>query len=679
MEGATMSQRMGVLWIVACLLVACVPRTAVPSPTPSAEVGHVESHGTATVTLEPTGTLPRELAVTPLASPMPPTSTPEPPPPGMAYFRGTSTYDWARRFVLLYPLDTWLRDGGWLRHQAIPGCTLYPQAGGMGLGPDWRLTADRVTLGDWDFERRSFTQEGQTVPALVTYGLGLDESYFLIQVSAGDLDQATFSRCRADAEAVLATFAPLEPVSGDFAAARATLDVYEPPHAPVHAVTVLALDIAEWLSRGNDPAGLAAILHTLPKLDAVQPEVTLADLNGDGRSDVVVQTHLMGLPVVACLAQEDDRFVGQGLPFVFEEPLPTSDSTVSVHELTGDNLPETVVTYAVQGGSGWTELLYVFRCVDASGCAPIFQASLVNWAGPSAWALEADQARPDRWQIVLTYPRLYGDGFDHKMLNHPQGRQVWRWDAGAGRFALAEETVDLEQSNWGAEPPVTFEDRLRWLTNEGEAAFRSGEYGPALLRMDQVLGLAASEGWTPEDGQPDWAGYARFRRAETLALEGRTGEALADMRAVVVDYAGDPLGALAVAFLDGYGDGGNPDAPARGVATMQAVDLYSHFYYERGGALAFPMDVGGILYPGAGLAAYLEARPDLEGDSEGLLAGLREVGFAAERVVVDGEVLVELWLPNAPDAGRVLVPWTLARSDGRWRVVSPGVEEIPDG
>jgi hypothetical protein len=432
MEGATTSQRMGWLWIVACLLVACVPRTAVPSPTPSAEVGYVESHGTATVTPEPTGTLSREPAVTP------PTPTPEPPPPGMAYFRGTSTYDRTRRFVLLYPLDTWLRDGEWLRHQAIPGCTLYPQAGGMGVGPDWSLTVDRVTLGDWDFERRSFTQEGRTMPAFVTYGLSLDECYFLIRGGAGGPDQATFSRCRADAEAVLATFAPLEPTSGVFAAARATLDVYEPPHAPMHAANALVVDMAEWLSQGHDPAGLAAILRTLPKLDAAQPEVTLADLDGDGRSDVVVQTHLMALPVVACLAQEDGRFVGHGLPYVFEESLPTVDSTVSVHELTGDDLPETIVTYAVQGGSGWTELLYVFRCVDASRCAPIFQASLVNWAGPSAWALEVDQARPDRWQIVLTYPRLYDDGFDHKMLNHPLGRQVWRWDAGAGRFALVE-------------------------------------------------------------------------------------------------------------------------------------------------------------------------------------------------------------------------------------------------
>jgi hypothetical protein len=58
---------------------------------------------------------------------------------------------------------------------------------------------------------------------------------------------------------------------------------------------------------------------------------------------------------------------------------------------------------------------------------------------------------------------------------------------------------------------------------------------------------------------------------------------------------------------------------------------------------------------------------------------MREVGFATERVLEDGDVLVELQLPNVPNAGRALVRWTLARSAGRWRVVSPGVEEIPDG
>lgn len=183
------------LWAAAFLLVACAsPETPAPLPTPSAEAAEVEFEG----------------AATPTATPAPPTSTPEGPPPGMALFQGTSTYDRTRRFELLYATGTWRREGKRLRHRAVPGCTLDPQAGGMGLGPDWTRATDRVTLGGREFERRAFTQDGQTVPGIVSYGLGLDESYFLFQLDTRDLDRAAFERCRADAEAVLATFAPLK-------------------------------------------------------------------------------------------------------------------------------------------------------------------------------------------------------------------------------------------------------------------------------------------------------------------------------------------------------------------------------------------------------------------------------------------------------------------------------------
>jgi hypothetical protein len=142
------------------------------------------------------------------------------------------------------------------------------------------------------------------------------------------------------------------------------------------------------------------------------------------------------------------------------------------------------------------------------------------------------------------------------------------------------------------------------------------------------------------------------------------------MQAVVVDYAADPLGEIAGAFLSGYGDGSAPDAPARGVAAMQAVDLYSNFYYERGGTLRFPMDASGILYPGIGLAAYLDAHSELLDDVDGLQAGLLAIGFAAVDAQFessDGMVLVTLHLPDVPTAEGALVTWTLVRSAGHWR------------
>jgi len=318
----------------------------------------------------------------------------------------------------------------------------------------------------------------------------------------------------------------------------------------------------------------------------------------------------------------------------------------------------------------------------------VFHARLISWAGPSSWVSEPDPLHPGKRQIVLTYPHLYFDsGFDHKMLNHPLGRQVWRWDTDAGRFVLAEKTVDMEQSGWGTEGlPITVEDRLRWLTNEGEAAFRAGEYEVAVQRYEQVLALAAAENWTPEHSQPDWPGYVRLRRAETLALMGRSGEALAEMQAVTEDYAGDLLGELATAFLSGYGDGSARDAPARGVAALQTLGagLYHYFYHEECKALCFPLEAAGILYPGAGLAAYLDAHPEMAGDARALQAGLREIGFPAEDVrlerddeTANGKAIITLRLPDAPNAEEALVEWRLIRRAGRWWVAPLPVPEWP--
>ena len=188
----SVSGALGMLFAVAFVLAACaVPSQAVPSPAP-------------TVTAVP--------VPIPTATPYPsPTPTVAPPRSGEALFLGVSAYDRARGFELRYLPDHWRDDGGLLRHQAVPGCTLDPQAGGMGLGPDWTQVNERVMLGGWDFERRTFTQDGQDVPALVSYGLSQDEAYFLFVLQAYELDRVAFDRCRADAEAVLATFSPVEP------------------------------------------------------------------------------------------------------------------------------------------------------------------------------------------------------------------------------------------------------------------------------------------------------------------------------------------------------------------------------------------------------------------------------------------------------------------------------------
>jgi hypothetical protein len=180
------------------------------------------------------------------------------------------------------------------------------------------------------------------------------------------------------------------------------------------------------------------------------------------------------------------------------------------------------------------------------------------------------------------------------------------------------------------------------------------------------------EDWQPQEDEADWRAYAAFRRAETLLLLGQTGAGLPAMEAVATELEGDLLGDLARAFLQGYGSGEDPDAAARGVAAMQTVDVYAHFYYERPGALRFPMEASGILYPGAGLAAYLSAHPDLAGELPALRAGLAEIGFDVDEVTVeqDGDLSITIPLPNRSYAyGQDL--WVLAAGGGRWHVLLP--------
>jgi len=187
-----------------------------------------------------------------------------------------------------------------------------------------------------------------------------------------------------------------------------------------------------------------------------------------------------------------------------------------------------------------------------------------------------------------------------------------------------------------------------------------------------VLRQAEAVNWQPGEDEADWRAYAAFRRAETLLLLGRSDDGLSAMEAVATDMEGDLLGDLARAFLQGYGSGEDPDAVARGVAAMQRGDLYAHLYYERGGALRFPMEASGILYPGAGMAAYLNAHPDLAGDLPALRAGLAEIGFHVGGVLADenGDLSIIIPLPNRSYAyGQD--SWVLAADGGRWHVLLP--------
>jgi len=385
-----------------------------------------------------------------------------------------------------------------------------------------------------------------------------------------------------------------------FAATEAALADHHRDEDPRRVVEALSEDSAAWLSAGHSPETLRSALYLVHTGWRRQIRVDSIDLNGDGLPDVVVEPQVPGVPVLACLAQEEEDYVCRTVPeLTIPGPvmgISHSESLVS-DDLTGDGRPETVITYYVPGASGWTELIYIFSWVERTSPDVVFRAALVNWAGPSTWQFESDPAVPGRQQIVLTYPHLHTHGFEHKMVNHPIGRQVWRWDGNLERFVLADKTLDLSESGWGREMAVTTEDQLRWLTNEGETAFRAGLYEEALSAYDEALALAQAEDWTPAADEPDWVGLLRLRRGETLAHLGQATEAVTALEGVASDYEGDLLGDLAATFLAAYGDGSAPDAAEKGCTALQQLRdrVEDHFYYERQGALRFPMTATGIL------------------------------------------------------------------------------------
>lgn len=385
-----------------------------------------------------------------------------------------------------------------------------------------------------------------------------------------------------------------------FPASEAALTDYDPLHDASAVVEALSEEIAAWLSEGHEPAVLSDILRTLPKLDSADLEVDVVDSTGDGQRDVVLQPQTLGLPVLACLEQTEKTYTCHPLPAPnrLASGAPAVRSGVVSQDLLGDGHPETVITYTVQGGSSWTELVYVFDWEEMRSPRLVFHATLVNWAGASRWELEPEPGSPGRRQMVLTYPHLYDHGFDHKMVNHPVGRQVWRWDGQQGRFVVIEEGVDMSKSGWGPEREITAEDQIRWLTNAAETAFRSSRFDEALKGCDKALAFAAKESWGPATDQPDWVGFLRFRRAQTLARLGRAVEAQHSLEAVGSEYAGDLLGELAAAFLAGYGAGSGPDPTEAACAALQTLDerLRDHFHRDGEGALQFPTTASGVLW-----------------------------------------------------------------------------------
>ena len=407
---------------------------------------------------------------------------------------------------------------------------------------------------------------------------------------------------------------------------------YVDPHAPEVLRTqreeTLALELTAYLNKFMSPdklgqsadelsqsartraaqtVALAQLTHALPIAGG---QVISLDLDPLATHELVIMSQMLGgFSFYARYTATDWALLP--IPLVDEAlALSTFPYTITTRAMTGNNVPELLTTHHSVGGSNYRIYLQVLRLTEAdlgpSFLAALFRAELVFWAEESTYTLEPDPTQTGKTQIVLSYPRLYALGFDDKMLPHPRAQQIWRWDADTGHFMLAVEHVELARAVYATDSYITLTDHLRWWVNEGETAFRQGQYAEALAGYEKVIAMAEAEAWEPTvrknwgaaQKEPHWSAYAEFRRAETLFLLGQEAVAVPAMQAVAETWEGDLLGDLARAFLTGYGDGG-ADAAQRGIQEMrQTVDLEEHLYYSRPGTLRFPLDAEGILFSG---------------------------------------------------------------------------------
>jgi len=455
--------------------------------------------------------------------------------------------------------------------------------------------------------------------------------------------------------------------------ALAALAAYEPVTDDAGPVAdALSSEIARWLAAQVPTTEAAAWLNEA--LPEKREPVTVAkvDLTGDGLEDVVVHIPLMGLPLLVLVRQEgpDATYEGHALPPDLEairlgwaHSLTEADHGIEqpalyVADLTGDGVSEVVITHGYAGASNLRLRPHAYQWHEGD-FRLIFAAELTSWAGYSTLHLEPD---PDGGQVIrLSYP-VFLPGRTPKGDPNPQGEQSWRWDADAGRYRLAWQTIAPEPAGG---PTV---DLAR-----AEEALVHGVYSDAIALYNAFL---ADEAWQEvlmepymmpgasqrvgERGLAGWLDLARLRRGIALALSGRSGEAK-EALAQVRDTGA--LADLAGAFLDAYTPSVDPIA---GLAAYERRRAEGPTCEPEKDLIRGPIDCPGAVTYHAYLPEPLLVLAALaELGTDGLAAALAERDAPVADLTVhdlDGDGAEEvLWIGAPP--WRVYGIYNLPRSD----------------
>jgi tetratricopeptide (TPR) repeat protein len=355
-------------------------------------------------------------------------------------------------------------------------------------------------------------------------------------------------------------------------------------------------------------AQLAELLHLYP--ESHSPRLESADLDGDGQDDLLVFLDVVGGRGLAFL-RDGGSYRGFDLTpttetearqFLFGLRTPRLERIADIND---DDRLEIITTYELPAVDAERLILGV-QAWDGESFVPLFAQLVSDWGGAADWQLVSHSKTED---IVIRYPLI--GVFDFRYLPHQTITETWRWAGDA--YTLFSQEVS---------PPETRHQQV----NQAEVLFRAGDYERAITAYQRVI-TGGLRNYRQEVGapEPNWVGFAQFRQAQCYALLGDSEQA--DEALAVARRSAAPLSELAWAFTRAYKEKDSEDALVKAFGALYRVRLNWVIHLVNPGNIVFPMEAFPILYPGIGVAAYLDAHADSLEEGGGVLDHLSSHGL----------------------------------------------------